>query len=152
MKYNEQQVLQEALNYILSTYGQHYAGENDDVQLVDLWRSNGTLTTTAIDTATKYLVRFGKKDGFNKKDLLKAIHYIVLAYNNEFLADQNQPNLLIESPYGPPVDEEEDFLEEHPDPRRPGDPDDDESGAIEIRPVNIIDILQQIMAQRVNDQ
>ena len=29
-------------------------------------------------TAIKYLMRFGKKDGKNKKDLLKAIHYIIL--------------------------------------------------------------------------
>ena len=27
----------------------------------------------------KYLWRYGKKDGNNKKDLMKALHYIVLA-------------------------------------------------------------------------
>ncbi len=33
--------------------------------------------------AIKYLCRFGKKDGRNRKDLLKAIHYIVLLMNSE---------------------------------------------------------------------
>jgi len=29
------------------------------------------------------LCRFGKKDGRNRKDLLKAVHYIVLLMNSE---------------------------------------------------------------------
>jgi hypothetical protein len=33
--------------------------------------------------AIKYLCRYGKKDGYNRKDLLKAIHYIVLLMSSE---------------------------------------------------------------------
>jgi hypothetical protein len=33
--------------------------------------------------AIKYLCRYGKKDGKNRKDLLKAIHYIVLLMSSE---------------------------------------------------------------------
>ena len=33
--------------------------------------------------AIKYLARFGKKNGRNRKDLLKAIHYIVLLLSSE---------------------------------------------------------------------
>ena len=33
--------------------------------------------------AIKYLARFGKKDGRNRKDLLKAVHYIVLLMDSE---------------------------------------------------------------------
>jgi hypothetical protein len=29
----------------------------------------------------KYIMRYGKKDGFNKKDLLKVIHYTVLLWH-----------------------------------------------------------------------
>lgn len=76
-KYNEDKILQEVKNYIDSTYGQHYVG-NGDIQTVDFWESLGSLDTTARDTAIKYLARFGKKGGNNRKDLLKAIHYIVL--------------------------------------------------------------------------
>jgi hypothetical protein len=76
-KYNEGDILAEVQAYIDSTYGQHYVG-NGEIQTVDFWESLGSLDTTARDTAIKYLARFGKKGGNNRKDLLKAIHYIVL--------------------------------------------------------------------------
>lgn len=76
-KYTEGEILQEVKNYIDSTYGQHYVG-NGEIQTVDFWESLGSLDTTARDTAIKYLARFGKKGGNNRKDLLKAIHYIIL--------------------------------------------------------------------------
>ena len=34
--------------------------------------------STARDNALKYLLRFGKKEGKNPKDLYKAMHYIIL--------------------------------------------------------------------------
>lgn len=76
-KYNEGLILNEIKSYIDSTYGQHYVG-NGEIQTVDFWESLGSLDTTARDTAIKYLARFGKKGGNNRKDLLKAIHYIIL--------------------------------------------------------------------------
>ena len=76
-KYNEDKALEEVMMYIRSTYKQHYVGDGD-IQTVDFWFSLGSLDTTARDTAIKYLARFGKKEGRNRKDLLKAIHYIVL--------------------------------------------------------------------------
>lgn len=76
-KYNEGEIIRDFWNYIDSTYGQHYAGDQG-LQVVDIWESLGSLDTTARDTAIKYLMRYGKKDGRNRKDLLKAIHYIVL--------------------------------------------------------------------------
>jgi len=75
--YNEDKNLQLIREYIDSTYGQHYVG-NKEIQTVDFWESLGSLETTARDTAIKYLARYGKKEGNNKKDLLKAIHYIIL--------------------------------------------------------------------------
>ena len=48
------------------------------MKAVDVWEALGTLEWTARDNALKYLLRYGKKDGKNKKDLLKAIHYIIL--------------------------------------------------------------------------
>lgn len=76
-KYHEGDILAEVQAYIDSTYGQHYVG-NGEIQTVDFWESLGSLDTTARDTAIKYLARFGKKGGNNRKDLLKAIHYIIL--------------------------------------------------------------------------
>lgn len=76
-KYNEDQAIASIQSYVDSTYGQHYVG-NGDVQTVDFWRSLGSLETTSRDTAIKYLARYGKKGGKNRKDLLKAVHYIIL--------------------------------------------------------------------------
>ena len=76
-KYNEMTNVNKFVKYLDVTYGQHYVG-NGDVQTVDFWESLGSLETTARDTAIKYLARYGKKGGKNEKDLLKAIHYIIL--------------------------------------------------------------------------
>jgi hypothetical protein len=75
--YNEDTNIQLIKDYIDSTYNQHYVG-NKEIQTVDFWESLGTLSTTSRDTAIKYLSRYGKKEGRNKKDLLKAAHYIIL--------------------------------------------------------------------------
>ena len=76
-KYNEMTNVNKQVKYIDSTYGQHYVG-NGDIQTVDFWESLGSLETTSRDTAIKYLARYGKKGGRNEKDLLKALHYIIL--------------------------------------------------------------------------
>ena len=75
-KYSEDSYIQDIQNYVDSTYGQHYV--NDGIQVVDVWHARGTLETTSADTAIKYIMRYGKKDGKNRKDLLKAVHYIML--------------------------------------------------------------------------
>ena len=75
--YNEDVNIELVKDYIDGTYGQHYVG-NKEIQTVDFWESLGSLDTTCRDTAIKYLARYGKKNGRNKKDLLKAIHYIIL--------------------------------------------------------------------------
>lgn len=75
-KYNEDKYIKDISNYVDSTYGQHYV--NQGIQVIDIWKARGTLESTAADTALKYIVRYGKKDGRNRKDLLKAIHYIIL--------------------------------------------------------------------------
>ena len=55
----------------------------------DMKGRQGVITNIGIDKdfcqakAIKYLCRFGKKDGRNRKDLLKAVHYIVLLMNSE---------------------------------------------------------------------
>lgn len=75
-KYNEDVYLDLVKKYLDGTYGEHYVAK--DIQVVDIWQSLDSLETTSRDTAIKYLCRYGKKDGKNKKDLLKAIHYIIL--------------------------------------------------------------------------
>jgi hypothetical protein len=90
-KYGEDKTIQLLKDYIDGTYGEHYVAK--DIQVVDVWQSLGSLETTARDTAIKYLSRYGKKDGKNTKDLLKAMHYIILMIHagNQPKQDQVSP-------------------------------------------------------------
>lgn len=74
---NEGPILEEMIDYVRATYGEHYVTESG-LQSIDIWESLGTLQTTSRDTALKYLMRYGKKGGRNRKDLMKALHYVVL--------------------------------------------------------------------------
>ena len=108
-KYNEDETLSELFDYIESTYNQHYVGEKDKIQTFDVYESLGSLGTTCRDTAIKYLMRYGRKAGHNKKDLLKAMHYIaILLYATRHLQDKGEPGpVKILEPgeaLNPPVD------------------------------------------------
>jgi hypothetical protein len=81
-KYDEPKLLQEIKDYIDNTYKGHYIGE-DNVQSMDLIFGSGHATGFTIGSILKYAARFGKKDGFNRKDLLKIIHYAILEMHNQ---------------------------------------------------------------------
>lgn len=94
-RYNEDVYLENVRKYLSGTYGEHYVAK--DIQVIDIWESLDSLESTARDTAIKYLCRYGKKDGKNRKDLLKAIHYIILMM---YATDkQEQQDKLGESKY-----------------------------------------------------
>ena len=78
MKYREDEILNEIKEYIESTYDQHYSTTEDGFQVMDMLRQLGIDKDFCQANAIKYLARYGKKAGKNRKDLLKAIHYIIL--------------------------------------------------------------------------
>lgn len=83
MKYNEDLVINKFEKYLNDTYSEHYTNDENDLQVFDVWKARGSMTDTAIDTAIKYLVRYGRKNGHDLQDLYKAMHYIVLAIGND---------------------------------------------------------------------
>ena len=83
MKYNEERIIEEISRYIKGTYGEHYSTTKDGFQVQDMLRQLGIDNDFCQANAIKYLCRYGKKDGKNRKDLLKAIHYIVLLMSSE---------------------------------------------------------------------
>ena len=87
-KYNEEVILKEVYDYISSTYGKHYVGKKD-IQTIDVWDTIGIAENMCMGTLIKYAMRFGKKDGKNPKDLMKLIHYAILAYNFSFMEGKN---------------------------------------------------------------
>ena len=78
MKYNEDKIIKEISDYVKSTYGEHYSTTKDGFQVQDLLRHLNINDDFCQANAIKYLCRYGKKSGKNRKDLLKAIHYIIL--------------------------------------------------------------------------
>ena len=79
--YNEGKILREVEAYLSSTYKGHYVGGETKIQTLDLIDSIGDSESFCRSNAIKYLSRFGKKEGKNRKDLLKVIHYAILLYH-----------------------------------------------------------------------
>ena len=76
-KFNEGEILKEIQKYVDSTYEQHYA--TGKIQSTEFILDTGHGLGFTIGNIIKYAQRYGKKDGFNKKDLMKVIHYAIIA-------------------------------------------------------------------------
>jgi hypothetical protein len=83
-KYNEDEILAEVMEYIAGTYSEHYGDQN--IQIQDVFSQMDIAEAFTRGAAMKYLFRFGKKEGKNKKDLLKCMHYLCLLYHYAFKA------------------------------------------------------------------
>jgi hypothetical protein len=80
-KYNEDKILKEIQDYVTSTYNSHYCGSNEDyknIQTIDLLASKDLAPGFCQANILKYGSRYGDKDGRNKRDLMKVIHYAML--------------------------------------------------------------------------
>ena len=78
-KFNEDIILEVAKVYIDETYSEHYA--SGKYQATDLIVDAGHGEGFCMGNIMKYAMRYGKKDGRNKIDLLKLIHYAIIAYH-----------------------------------------------------------------------
>ena len=80
-KYNEDKILKDVEDYVTSTYGSHYCGHNEDykdIQTIDLMAAKDLAVGFCQSNILKYSSRYGDKDGRNKRDLMKVIHYAML--------------------------------------------------------------------------
>ena len=77
-KFNETELMNEFVEYVNSTYKQHYVGE-DNVQAMELIASSGHGSGFTMGNIIKYSSRYGKKDGKNRDDVMKMLHYALLA-------------------------------------------------------------------------
>lgn len=88
-KYSEDKSFQEIQQYIDSTYGSHYV-DDDSVQLMDLIFSSGDSIPFCRWNSVKYTTRYGYKEGYNRKDLLKAIHYLMFMLHEDRIRDTDE--------------------------------------------------------------
>ena len=80
-KYHEQEILKDIEEYVSGTYQGHYTGNSHEfrkVQTIDLMASKDLAASFCQANIIKYGSRYGNKDGKNKKDLMKVIHYAML--------------------------------------------------------------------------
>ena len=87
-RYNEDKTLDELKSYIDATYGQHYS--RDKFQATEFIIDGGHGEGFCIGNVLKYAQRYGKKDGRNRKDLLKIIHYAIIMLHVHDLNEGNE--------------------------------------------------------------
>jgi len=75
-KFKEDKNLEDLKEYINSTYGEHYV--SDKYQATDVVIDAGHGMGFCMGNIMKYAKRYGNKDGFNRKDLMKIIHYGII--------------------------------------------------------------------------
>ena len=76
-KYDEDKALEELKNYIDNTYDEHYS--RNKFQATEFIIDGGHGEGFCIGNILKYAQRYGKKNGKDRKDLLKIIHYTIIA-------------------------------------------------------------------------
>jgi hypothetical protein len=76
-KYNEDQLVADLKKYVDETYGEHYA--QNKVQTTEFVIDAGHGEGFTLGNIIKYTQRYGKKAGKNRADLLKVLHYGLMA-------------------------------------------------------------------------
>ena len=80
-KYHEEEILKDIEEYVSSTYQGHYTGSKHEfrkVQTIDLMAARDIASNFCQANILKYGSRYGSKNGKDKKDLLKVVHYAML--------------------------------------------------------------------------
>ena len=80
-KYHEEEILKDIEEYVSSTYQGHYTGTKHEfrkVQTIDLMAARDIAPHFCQANILKYGSRYGSKNGRNKTDLMKVIHYAML--------------------------------------------------------------------------
>ena len=95
-KYHEEEILKDIEEYVSGTYQGHYTGKSHEfrnVQTIDLMASKELASGFCQANILKYGSRYGNKDGRNKKDLMKVIHYACLLYTSPSPRDKRQSRM-----------------------------------------------------------
>ena len=89
-KFSEDKLINYIKEYIDNTYNQHYA--KTKFQATEFIVDGGHGEGFCIGNILKYAQRYGKKEGYNKNDLLKVIHYALIALHVHDLNNERSEN------------------------------------------------------------
>ena len=76
-KFDEREYLIELEEYINTTYDEHYA--QNKYQATDVIIDSGHGIGFCVGNIFKYAKRYGLKNGYARSDLLKILHYAIIA-------------------------------------------------------------------------
>jgi hypothetical protein len=76
-KYSEDRIIEELTQYVDKTYGEHYA--KNKFQATEFIIDGGHGEGFCLGNILKYTQRYGKKAGKNRADLMKVLHYAIIA-------------------------------------------------------------------------
>lgn len=74
-KYSEEAFINVLKEHVDRTYTSHYSGQ---IQPIEFIMSNAQTLDYLKGNAVKYIYRYGKKNGNNPEDLMKACHFIMM--------------------------------------------------------------------------
>ena len=74
--FDEGKYLKEIWNTIDSTYSSHYA--QSKIQSTEFINDTGHGEGFCMGNVIKYAQRYGKKGGYNRNDLTKIVHYVII--------------------------------------------------------------------------
>jgi len=104
-KYNELINIRGLQEYVESTYNQHYSQGN--FQATEFIIDGGHGMGFCIGNIMKYAQRYGKKNGYNRADLMKVLHYGLIALYVHDIENANRVYNLEEpeeKPNDPPIE------------------------------------------------
>ncbi len=90
-KFKENVIVNDVMDYINKTYDSHYA-KTKNYQATEIIIDQGHGTGFCMGNILKYAQRYGKKEGRNKNDLMKVIHYAIIQLSQDHYQG-NQPEL-----------------------------------------------------------
>tara|TARA_B100001057_G_C22796202_1_gene929704 strand:+ start:240 stop:533 length:294 start_codon:yes stop_codon:yes gene_type:complete len=90
-KYNEGTLIDDLREYIDQTYSEHYS--KDKFQATEFIIDSGHGEGFCIGNIMKYAQRYGKKGGYNRQDLLKVLHYGIIAIHNHDMKRGNDDEI-----------------------------------------------------------
>lgn len=91
-KYNEGETLLELSKYIDSTYDEHYS--KNKYQATEFIIDAGHGEGFCIGNIMKYAQRYGKKNGKNRKDIMKILHYgMILLHIHDMACKDKKDNV-----------------------------------------------------------
>ena len=82
-KFNEKNLIDDLQNYIDKTYDGHYS--KNKFQSTEFIIDCGHGMGFALGNVLKYAQRYGKKEGYNRADIMKILHYALIALHNHDL-------------------------------------------------------------------